>query len=161
MATPNAPRFHRDVPVVEKELEIMSGWKDIANYLGKGVRTVQRYERALGLPIRRPGKASGYVMATKAELDAWTVASSDRQAFQPPNSVEENAALMNEFRHRITELHRLRQESAHLREALHEAVELLRVNVNYSLSQRDGLPRASLVRNAFADVLLLNSAKRA
>ena len=28
------------------QVAIISGWKDIANYLGKGVRTVQRYERA-------------------------------------------------------------------------------------------------------------------
>lgn len=35
-------------------IEILSGWKEIANYLRKGVRTVQRYERELGLPIRRP-----------------------------------------------------------------------------------------------------------
>ena len=33
-----------------RQLEIFSGWKDIANYLGKGVRTIQRYERELGLP---------------------------------------------------------------------------------------------------------------
>jgi hypothetical protein len=32
-------------------LEILSGWKDIANHLGMGVRTVQRYERELGLPV--------------------------------------------------------------------------------------------------------------
>lgn len=57
-------------------LEIFSGWKEIANYLGKGVRTVQRYERELGLPIHRPsGKSAGAVIATKAELDGWVNAS--------------------------------------------------------------------------------------
>lgn len=55
--------------------EILSGWKDIANYLGKGVRTVQRYELELGLPVRRPaGKAQGSVIATKSELDGWVAA---------------------------------------------------------------------------------------
>jgi len=54
------------------ELEILSGWKEIANYLRKGVRTVQRYEREQGLPIHRPnGKSTGSVIATKAELDGW------------------------------------------------------------------------------------------
>jgi len=49
-----------------------TGWKQIANYLRKGVRTIQRYERELGLPIHRPnGKSSGSVIATKAELDGW------------------------------------------------------------------------------------------
>lgn len=56
---------------------ILSGWKDIANYLEKGVRTVQRYERDLGLPVRRPaGRARGSVLATRAELYAW--ATTDR-----------------------------------------------------------------------------------
>lgn len=33
--------------------QILSGWKDIASHLGMGVRTVQRYERLLGLPAAR------------------------------------------------------------------------------------------------------------
>jgi hypothetical protein len=54
--------------------EVFNGWKEIANYLGKGVRTVQRYERALRLPVRRPaGKAKGSVLAIKAELDLWVL----------------------------------------------------------------------------------------
>jgi len=61
------------------QLGIFSGWTEIANYLGKGVRTVQRYERELGLPIHRPaGKSAGSVIATKAELDRWVTAGSIR-----------------------------------------------------------------------------------
>jgi hypothetical protein len=53
------------------KLDVLSGWKDIAIHLAKGVRTVQRYERELGLPIHRPsGKARASVIATKVELDA-------------------------------------------------------------------------------------------
>ena len=56
----------------EAEFQILSGWKEIANYLRKGVRTVQRYERELGLPIRRPaGKSRSSAIAIKAELDCW------------------------------------------------------------------------------------------
>jgi len=56
-------------------LQFLSGWKQIANYLGMGVRTVQRYEREQGLPIHRPaGKSSGSVVASKAELDRWVTA---------------------------------------------------------------------------------------
>lgn len=58
------------------QLEIFSGWKEVANYLGKGVRTVQRYEHQLALPIHRPaGKPAGSVIATKKELDDWVNAS--------------------------------------------------------------------------------------
>ena len=53
----------------------ISGWKDIATYLNKGVRTVQRYEREIGLPIHRPsGKSAGSVIATKTELEHWVKA---------------------------------------------------------------------------------------
>ena len=38
--------------------DVFSGWKEIANYMGKGVRTVQRYERDMQLPIHRPGGRS-------------------------------------------------------------------------------------------------------
>lgn len=49
-----------------------TSWKEIAAYLGKGVRTVQRWECDLGLPILRPnGKPSGVVLASPAELDRW------------------------------------------------------------------------------------------
>jgi hypothetical protein len=53
-------------------MAILGSWKDIASYLGKGVRTVQRWERTLNLPVRRPpGAKRGVVMAFPAELDAW------------------------------------------------------------------------------------------
>jgi hypothetical protein len=32
--------------------QVLSGWKEIANYMHQGVRTVQRWE-LIGLPIRR------------------------------------------------------------------------------------------------------------
>src|SRR5262252_146292 len=45
-------------PVISSE--IMSGWKDIANYLGKGVRTLQRYEREGALPVKgKPNRFLG------------------------------------------------------------------------------------------------------
>src|SRR5215831_7694065 len=46
-------------------------------YLRKGVRTVQRWERTEGLPVRRVGQErSGSVFAYKSELDAWWQAQS-------------------------------------------------------------------------------------
>jgi hypothetical protein len=34
----------------------LNGWNEIATFLGKGVRTVQRWEREYGLPIHRLGR---------------------------------------------------------------------------------------------------------
>lgn len=51
---------------------VLTCWKDIANYMGKGVRTVQRWEQEFGLPVRRPlGSSKKAVIARPADLDAW------------------------------------------------------------------------------------------
>ena len=53
-------------------MNILNSWKEIANYLGRGVRTVQRWERDLGLPVHRPkGKDRSAVLAFPEELDKW------------------------------------------------------------------------------------------
>lgn len=50
----------------------LTSWKEIAQYLGKGVRTVQRWERTFGLPVRRPAAHSkGIVFALAEDLDSW------------------------------------------------------------------------------------------
>ena len=52
--------------------QILSSWKEIAQFLGKGVRTVQRWEVTLGLPVRRPcARCRNIVMARREELEAW------------------------------------------------------------------------------------------
>ncbi|HEY1499717.1 MAG TPA: hypothetical protein VGF88_09080 [Acidobacteriaceae bacterium] len=52
---------------------VLTSWKEISQYLGKGVRTVQRWERESALPIRRPPPPSRRaVMAFPDELDTWT-----------------------------------------------------------------------------------------
>jgi hypothetical protein len=51
---------------------VLTCWKDIANYMGKGVRTVQRWEQEFGLPVRRPlGSSKKAVLARPSDLDAW------------------------------------------------------------------------------------------
>jgi hypothetical protein len=49
-----------------------TSWKEIAQYLGKGVRTVQRWERDGGLPVRHNvAHARHSVLSTPEELDEW------------------------------------------------------------------------------------------
>jgi len=50
----------------------LDSWKDIATYLGRGVRTVQRWESDLGLPVHRIGQGNrSPVFAFTADLDFW------------------------------------------------------------------------------------------
>src|SRR6187402_2356883 len=50
----------------------LDSWKEIAAYLGRGVRTVQRWEREEGLPVHRLAHDKrGSVYARREELAAW------------------------------------------------------------------------------------------
>jgi len=51
--------------------KLLTSWKEIAGYLGKGVRTVQRWERELALPVRRPAHSRHIVVAVTTDLDGW------------------------------------------------------------------------------------------
>lgn len=52
--------------------EVLSSWKEIAAYLGRGRRTVQRWEKELGLPVRRLGdRDRGTVLAMTSDIDTW------------------------------------------------------------------------------------------
>lgn len=53
---------------------LLNSWKDIAKYMDRGVRTVQRWERSLRLPVHRIGPRRGVVFAYAAEIDAWLYA---------------------------------------------------------------------------------------
>ncbi len=56
----------------EPAATVLTSWKDIARYMGKGVRTVQRWEQDFGLPVRRPqGSGKKAVLARPRDLDAW------------------------------------------------------------------------------------------
>ena len=54
----------------------LDSWKEIAAFLGRGIRTVQRWERDEGLPVHRlPHAERGSVFADPAEINAWAVSS--------------------------------------------------------------------------------------
>jgi len=52
--------------------EILRSWKEIANYVGTCVKTVQRWEHQFNFPVRRLERTKGAVVfALKAEVDSW------------------------------------------------------------------------------------------
>jgi tetratricopeptide (TPR) repeat protein len=72
-------------------------WKEIASYLGKGERTVKRWETDRGLPIHRvPGGGRASVYARSVELDEWLrsneakeldVSSDDSEEAEPADGI--------------------------------------------------------------------------
>jgi hypothetical protein len=63
---------HSPAPPGPSDPDRLNGWKEIAAYLGKGVRTAQRWEKDYQLPIRRLGRQGGeIVIASRRELEAW------------------------------------------------------------------------------------------
>ncbi|HXY51881.1 MAG TPA: tetratricopeptide repeat protein [Terriglobales bacterium] len=62
---------------------LLEGWKAIADYLGKTERTVQRWEKTKGLPVRRLRadceEELPRVYAYRSELDAWWAQLTERE----------------------------------------------------------------------------------
>lgn len=64
----NRPRLHP----AEQQDQRLDSWKEIAAYLGRGVRTVVRWEKAEGLPVHRHvHERRSSVFAFRSEIDAW------------------------------------------------------------------------------------------
>jgi hypothetical protein len=60
------------VPETLQPNDRLESWKEIASFFGKGVSTVQRWEKEEGLPVHRHRHAKfGSVYAYRSELGAW------------------------------------------------------------------------------------------
>jgi hypothetical protein len=90
----------------------LSSWKEIAHYVGKGVRTVQRWEREAGLPVRRPqGDGKGKVLAFPEEIDGWM-----HSAFTRNGDIEQSEISILRIR-----IDQLMAENRKLRQSLNAA----------------------------------------
>jgi hypothetical protein len=67
LSSPDRAAVETTVPVTT-----LQSWKEIASEFNRGVRTVQRWERELKMPIRRLGKGlRAPVFALRSELHSW------------------------------------------------------------------------------------------
>jgi len=89
------------------ESRIFSSWKEIAAFLGKGVRTVQRWEATLGLPIQRPnGYGSNVVVASESDLREWLRKGGERSASRRHNSDPAENQKLSERLEALEQTHR-------------------------------------------------------
>src|SRR5258707_6472036 len=88
----DCPRGERQIPDPPTDEPRLGSWGEIAAYLRREIRTVQRWERYQGLPVRRLliGKL-GSVYAYRSELDKWY---RERQP-QPENGEEDTEKAGN------------------------------------------------------------------
>jgi predicted DNA-binding transcriptional regulator AlpA len=107
---------------------VLTCWKEISSYVGKGVRTIQRWESEFGFPIRRskPGTKS-FVLAIPAEIDAWIQAQQFSDG-QPDSVQSERSALYRAVRELRSEIRELRSENRQLQRQL--TLERTRVSVS-------------------------------
>lgn len=62
----------------------LNGWKEIASYIGRGVRSAHRWEKTLRLPVHRiPTPGGEVVFAYRSEIDAWRKTASAAQSRDP------------------------------------------------------------------------------
>ena len=55
-----------------RQSAMLTGWKEIGDFVGRGVRTVQRWQTELDLPVHRiRNSPRSPVFAFKSELDWW------------------------------------------------------------------------------------------
>ena len=94
-----------------KGQQVLTSWKEIASYLGKGVRTVQRWEIELGLPVHRPGPDRHIVIAFPSELDAWAHPTSEQRRKSTAVSIDQ-LERMRTLVERMMETTRLNRERA-------------------------------------------------
>jgi hypothetical protein len=96
--------------LLEQEREQLDSWKEIAAYLNRNVRTVQRWEKREGLPIHRHmHERASSVSACKKEIDAWRK--------QRSRASDENTEYQKELEMMIDRL-KTRLLAKHMRETL-------------------------------------------
>jgi CheY-like chemotaxis protein len=124
---------------------ILKGWKEIAKYLGVGVRTVQRWE-VLGLPVRRPSRRRrSAVVAVRADLDSWLRSAPGQASVrQVP---EQKADVSPRFKQRIL--------IADDDERLLITISALLSRENYEVrTARDGFEALSVMRDSLPELLI-------
>jgi hypothetical protein len=89
--------------------------------MGKGVRTVQRWERTLGLPVRRAARngSKSSLMVDTSELEMWM-----RATFEPAQVAEVKLDwdLIKRSKELVKESLPLREEHSQLVQQAHRAV---------------------------------------
>ncbi len=142
---------------ISEESTVLSSWKDIARYLGKGVRTVQRWERHLGLPVRRPIGATqkSAVLLYREDVDAWLATRFSARGLEKSEAQADKSSRV--ARSALTEgirtARELRTANHRLTEQITESIRLLTERCDLLSTQRLQEPWWTVESVAVADLL--------
>jgi phage terminase Nu1 subunit (DNA packaging protein) len=104
----------------------LHSWKEIAAYLGRGVRTVQRWERDVGLPVRRSGNKGVAAYAHTREIDCWLHNISQKDTFRMSPTASSSISDLSENRERIRKRsHEVAERSSQLLQAAKDMAALV------------------------------------
>jgi phage terminase Nu1 subunit (DNA packaging protein) len=112
---------------------VLNSWKEISQYMGRSVRTLQRWER-FGLPVHRPsGKDRSSVYALPHELNRWLEKGKPQE---PPGQEFQDRlrAITDHARDVVGSVEVLRKNAATLQSSMSKSMEL-RAKLR---EQRDG-----------------------
>jgi|SRR5437868_1398082 len=111
------------LPIVMEKRLVLNSWKEIADYMGRGVRTVQRYERDLRLPVHRPaGKSRSAVIAFADEIEQWMRKGPVRTVENTPRAT----TIRSEWERLLANSHLLLKRADALKTHTEELVRLMR-----------------------------------
>ncbi|MFP5227602.1 MAG: hypothetical protein ACLGXA_08210 [Acidobacteriota bacterium] len=125
---------------------VLTSWKDIATYMGKGVRTVQRWEQEAGLPVRRArSHDKKAVLAIPQEIDAWVA----KRTGIGPSKEHDGATSPRELQARLDaqivaarvltkSAGELRRSACELRDGVHSSLALLTERIARMSGQQRG-----------------------
>ena len=134
--------------------KVLNTWKEIALYLDCGVRTVQRWEVRLALPVRRPdGKSRSHVLAFRSEIDEWLKSNfSPRRLNNPKHlahsnverKVSRHARRHPEISELVLRIKALRRNIAELHKALSAAEAQLEIAIYRLDGKIENRPRVEI-----------------
>jgi len=121
--------------------QILNGWKQISDHIERGVRTAQRWESMLGMPVHRPALKDGsVVVAFSDELERWL-----RRT--PPDTREKCVAIQDEEQSNESLLRVLEKMSTLVRQS-RELIRQMRVSQQPRRIRRKRIASKTRVRTA-------------
>ncbi|HEX6502903.1 MAG TPA: hypothetical protein VF011_06610 [Terriglobales bacterium] len=132
-----------------RQSAMLTGWKEIGNFVGRGVRTVQRWQAELELPVHRVRNSPrSPVFAFKSELDWWMRA----RAMNNP-STHPLVPREHQTNFAIQEAHLLKTRCRSLNIDLHQQVQSLIHNLDALRRLTDTSPCLPSTRDSEYQIL--------